>query len=114
MLVVTEFPGYCSRCQRWLSLDSFRANDAAPSGRHWWCRDCVSSYGREWREANAAHVERRNAEMREQYARERGPLERRCGNPDCGRVFVPSRRDAKTCTRECRSHLAYLKRKGRA
>jgi len=108
---------WCSRCQRWLPEESFRRNEAMLSGLHPWCRECVSDYAREWRAANREAVERYQAEQRERYAVGRGPLERVCVNEECGRTFMPSRRDARTCSEKCRSRLAYLRRrqrKGRA
>jgi hypothetical protein len=43
----------------------------------------------------------------------RGALERQCANPECGRAFVPARRDARACSRRCRDRLAYLRRRER-
>ena len=34
------------------------------------------------------------------------PLERVCANPECGKSFAPSRRDARTCSLVCRSRFA--------
>lgn len=112
---MTEFidgSGWCSRCRRWLDEGSFRPNPAMLSGLHPWCRKCVSNYGREWRAANPEWVERYQAEQRAQYAAEREPLERVGVNAECGKVFVPSRRDARTCSQRCRDRLAYLRRRG--
>jgi hypothetical protein len=83
---------------------------AMRSGLHPWCRECVRSYNLAWRVANAGSVEEYNRLRREEYAAERGPLERVCANPECGRVFAKSRRDAKTCSRVCRSRLSQLQR----
>jgi hypothetical protein len=105
---------WCSRCGGWLPVDSFRPNAQMLSGLHPWCRDCVSSYGREWRAANPEAVARYQAQQRAEYAAVRGPLERECLGPDCGRAFKPARRDAKTCSQQCRDRLRYLRQKGRA
>ena len=63
-----------------------------------WCRECHVAATREWRERNRDYVDARNSARRAEYAAERGPLERRCANPECGRAFVPARRDARTCS----------------
>ena len=105
---------WCSRGRHFCDIDEFRPNEAMLSGLHPWCRECVSNYGREWRAANPEWVKRYQASQRAQYAAEREPLERVCVNAECGKVFVPSRRDARTCSRKCRDRLAYLRRTGRA
>jgi hypothetical protein len=77
------------------------------------CRACAALAVRTWRDANRDYVVARNADRRAEYAAERGPLERVCVNPECGKTFVPSRRDARTCTRRCRDRLSYVRRKER-
>jgi ferric-dicitrate binding protein FerR (iron transport regulator) len=84
------------------------------SGRYPVCRECVGAYNRQWREANPEHVARYQAAKRAQYAAGLEPLERKCMNPDCGKTFTPSRRDAKTCSKACRDRVRYLKRKSAA
>ena len=103
---------WCSRGRHMVSAEGFRLNAAMPGGLHSWCRACVSSYGREWREANRGYVEAYQAARRDEYRAEHGSLERVCANPECGRMFARSRRDAKTCSQKCRDRLAYLRRKG--
>ena len=104
---------WCSRCRQWLDVGEFRPDKNNPTGLHPWCRSCVSAYSREWREANPEAVARYQAQQRAEYAAERGPLERGCVNPECGRTFTPTRRDARTCSKTCRDRMAYLRRKGR-
>lgn len=104
---------WCSACRSMRPVWEFRPNEAMVSGLHPWCRQCVSDYAREWREANRGYVEAYNADRRAEYAAARGPLERTCANPECGRTFTPSRRDAKTCTQKCRSRYSHLRRQER-
>lgn len=78
------------------------------------CRACRSSAAKAWRERNADAVSERNAQRRREYAEARGDMTRICVNPDCGRTFIAGRVDAKSCSRSCRDHLAYLRRTGRA
>ena len=112
--LVYEGKKWCSRGRHFCDVGEFRPNEAMPSGLHFWCQACVSSYGREWRDANPEAVKQYQAAQRAEYAAERGPLERQCANPECGRTFARSRRDAKTCSRRCRDRLAYLRRRERA
>ena len=111
--LVYEGKKWCSRGRHFCDVGEFRPNEAMPSGLHFWCRACVSSYGREWRDANPEAVKQYQAAQRAQYAAEREPLERVCVNAECGKVFVPSRRDAKTCSRVCRSRLSQIRRSER-
>lgn len=101
---------WCARGRHMVPVDEFRLDRNFRSGFHPWCRSCVSSYNREWREANYGSVEAYNQQRREEYAREHGPLERMCANPECGAMFTPSRRDARTCSRVCRSRVAQRRR----
>jgi len=77
-------------------------------------RECRAAGVKAWREANPEAVDAYNADRRRDYAEARGSLERECANPDCGRTFTPSRKDAKTCSQRCRDRLAYLRRKAAA
>jgi hypothetical protein len=78
------------------------------------CRGCAAAAVKGCRGRNHDYVEAYNAARRVQYAAVRGPLQRVCVNPECGKVFVPARRNAKTCSRRCRDRLSYLRRKERA
>ena len=104
---------WCTHCWQWLPTDHFRPNDRLRSGVHSYCRVCAADLARDWRERNPVAIERYNRERREAYAEARGSLERVCVNPDCGGTFTPARVDAKTCSKECRDRLAYLRRRGR-
>ncbi len=101
---------FCSRCGKCLPFAAFPRNPRLKSGKGSWCRECRRAATREWREANPEYFAAYNAERRAKYAAERGSLERRCANPDCGREFVASRRDNATCSRKCRDRMAYLRR----
>jgi predicted nucleic acid-binding Zn ribbon protein len=102
---------WCTHCWQWLPTDHFRPNDRLRSGVHSYCRVCAADLARDWRERNPVAIERYNRERREAYAEARGSLERVCVNPDCGGTFTPARVDAKTCSKECRDRLAYLRRR---
>jgi hypothetical protein len=105
---------WCTRCQALKPVTEFRANPRMRDGLDSWCRACHVEATSAWRERNRVYIDARNAARRAEYAAERGPLERRCANPECGQTFVPARRDAKTCSKKCRGRLAYLRRKGEA
>ena len=102
---------WCTRCRKWLPLAHFRPNDRMRDGLHSYCRRCAADLVRDWRRRNPEVVERYNRERREAYADARGPLERQCFNPDCGRTFVPTRKDARTCSQTCRDRIAWLRRR---
>jgi hypothetical protein len=104
---------WCCRCQRWLPEGDFAPNPRMRDGIDSWCRPCHVAATRAWRERNRDYIDARNAARRAEYAAKHGGLERACANPECGRTFTPSRRDARTCSRACRGRLACLRRKGR-
>jgi hypothetical protein len=102
---------WCTRCQSWKRESEFRPNPRMSDGLDSWCCECHVAATRAWRERNRDYVDARNAARRAEYAAERGSLERQCANPECGRAFVPARRDARACSRRCRDRLAYLRRR---
>jgi hypothetical protein len=86
----------CYRCGERLLLDEFYRDKTKSSGRRSICKSCDKETSRE----NYVAVGRE---------RLRVPLtEHTCAT--CGGTFS-ARADAKTCSRECRSRLAYLRRK---
>ena len=105
---------WCTHCQRLRPVELFVSNERMRDGLHSWCRDCTRAAVRRWREENREYVEAYNRRRREEYAAGHEPLERVCANPECGRTFTPTRRDAGTCSKACRGRLAYLRRKGLA
>ena len=102
---------WCPRCLGWKRESDFRPNSRMRDGLDSWCRECHVVATRAWRKRNRDYVEARNAARRAEYAAERGPLERQCANPECGRAFMPARRGARTCSSRCRDRLAYLRRR---
>ena len=36
----------CSRCGKIKPLDEFHLAKKSPDGHHWWCKECVSEYGK--------------------------------------------------------------------
>jgi predicted nucleic acid-binding Zn ribbon protein len=103
---------WCTRCLAWKPAEDFPANPRMRDGRSSHCRVCHAAASKRWREANRDYVDAVNAARREEYAAEHGQLERQCENPECGRTFERSRRDAKTCSEKCRDRLKYLRRRG--
>ncbi len=59
----------CAKCGAVKSLDEFHRNANRPSGRGSWCRSCVATNGRRWREANP---ERKRAASRRAQLRKYG------------------------------------------
>jgi hypothetical protein len=102
---------WCTRCRQWKWESDFRPNPRMSDGFDSWCRECHVGATRAWRERNRDYVDAWNAARRVEYAAERGSLERQCENPECGRTFARSRRDARTCSQRCRDRLAYLRRR---
>jgi len=45
----TDKEKWCSRCEKWLSHDSFYHHPSAPSGLDAYCKACHASYGKEKR-----------------------------------------------------------------
>jgi hypothetical protein len=105
---VGDFGHWCSSCRRMLRVESFRPNPRMRDGVHSWCKGCVSEYGKRWREAHPEVVR----EYRE--SRRLGPApERVCELAECGRSFVPARRDARYCSGKCRDRAAWLRKAAR-
>lgn len=43
---------YCKRCDRTLPIEMFCKNKSSKDGHAFYCRDCTSKYGKEYREKN--------------------------------------------------------------
>jgi hypothetical protein len=95
----------CARCHETKAASEFPAQPRKRNGLSSYCRACANTLVRRWREANREAV---NQSRREAYASSRETLGRDC--VVCGASFTPKRRDARTCSRVCRSRLSQIAR----
>ena len=63
----------CSRCGTAKSVDDFHRHAGRPDGRQTYCKDCKSSYGKDWYRKNA-HIHRVNV-AKQQSTRRRAVAE---------------------------------------
>ena len=94
---------YCMSCERQLPAQAFRKNEKLSDGLDSWCNECRSEYNRQWKIDNADHVAEQAAAYNEsrRAARAAERLPRACS--ECGKEFLPKRKDALTCSVRCRA-----------